>query len=264
MSISRFASVVLRSGKEVVALYAAAAICVLLIVIDLFYDLHENQATIAISGGLILSFLAVLLYYEIDRNHNSEDARKLQKSGIVSFHKELKGGVLNDIMSVPGFKRILNTWIYNLPDLTSCLKEALQHKQTQVEISVLAPSSKFVALRGEELALTEDQVREHINSSKNALAFFLHNLEPEQRARVRVFEFDAMPRALYHTNDDEGYVAFFWPRTMGVDGPQFLIRGKSEPFPAMIWRYYEHLASTRRDVTEELLESLPSLHAGSG
>jgi len=251
--LKSIASVFWKSGKAYIALYLAFLVAIGLMVANLLFGISSNEIIMKIFGTLILSFLAILVYYELEKKHQSDDITTLELSGIRSYSPLLSGKVLEKLMATPGNIRVLNTWIYNVSELTVHFKEALQHDKTNIEISYLSPKSDFVSRRAEELGLTSEDVANRIHTNRDDLAFFLKNLTPEKRSRVKVFEFDAMPRVLIHTNGERGFVGFFWPETMAVQSPQFFIRGKSQSFPAAVWSYYDYITSRRREVTEELV-----------
>jgi hypothetical protein len=240
--------VILRSGKGPISLFLAFTICAILLIVNSIFPLTSNELLAKLAAAVALGFLAELLFLELEKKQKAEETN-LGDSGILSFHRSLKGKAFDQLMSSPGHKKILNTWIFNYEALIPLLKDALNHDKTRIDITILSPECTHVATRSEELP--NKDVKASITASKNDLAFFISNLPAEKKTRVKVFEFSSTPKITLYASDDDVFVGFFWPGFLAVHGPQFLLRGKHGGFSEIVWNYYDSLDT--REITSELL-----------
>ena len=250
--------VIYHSGKNKIGVFSAYIICIGLIITNTFVSrtsLENTDILVSLTSIVGLTLLAQLLYIELEKKHEGKNMASFQKSGIGSFHECLSSDKLHQIMEAPGKKRILNTWVFNLPNLSPLFDKALNNDRTEIDITIVALNSQCVPFRATELDKTEEQMKLNINSNKDDLAFFLQNLSEEKRRRVKVYEISGIPRITFYSNDDKAFVGFYWPNLMAINGPHFYTDEKSGKFAELAWKYYDKLAEQRKDITPELINN---------
>ena len=258
-------AIIWRAGKTPISLYLAFALCLVLIFANTLFPVAPavltDERIAKFAMAVALAFLAQLLWYEIERKDKEKGRHvQLSEAGIIGFHPRAAGPRFEELMSAPGKKVVLNTWIYNCESLIPLLETSLKHDKTEIELVILSPESKHVETRNEELPTTS--VRNSIVGNREQLAFFLKSLPPDKQARVKVFEFDTPPRIVLHASDDEAFVGFFWPNQMAVHGPQLHVKGKVGRMAERVWHYYESLQKT--EITENLTATAQEGNVSNG
>ena len=257
--MKNFLRIIRRSGKGPIFLYLALLACFFLLIVNSLTPVTSNETLAKFAAALALGFLAELLWYELERKDQNKEG-EASNSGITSFYPRLNGRRFEELMSSPGHKIILNTWIFNNSSITIQLEEALKYDKTRIDIVILSPKSKHVETRNEEIP--DINVLARIKTCRDDIAFFVKNLSPEKQVRVKIFEFDSLPRITLYSNDDEAFVGFYWPNSMAVHTPQFLIKGRHGKLAEMAWDYYDQLKKT--EITAELIQLAASDESKSG
>lgn len=193
---------------------------------------------------LILTILGQLLYLKLEKKHPDYQEA-------VPVFPTLQGSKLKEMMSEPGHKVILNSYIYNYSDIAIDLKEAIKDDQTKIEFNILNPESDFVRLREEEMSQNKPLKRDlknAIEQCKIDLSNFLSNLTIEQKSRVKVFEYYSMPKVTIYGSNNRALIGIFLPNRYVAETPHLLLENQNGSLDKEIWAYYHNIG--RKDITE--------------
>ncbi len=238
------------AGKAYWSLYTLLFLSVSAIGLNIIFHIFEYPAVLNIVAVVGLLILGELLYLQLVELKKAGDDGHPKEAGIIGCVEHLYCERFFQVMSRPGMKWVLNTWIVNLPAMIPSFKKALKDKRTEIEITLLSRESNHVRVRMEELGVKDYEQAILVNLDH--ISMFLRELEESQRSRVRVYEFDSAPKFIIYGSDDVLFVGHFWPRDHAVQGPQLVIQGSDGCFAKRIRKYYNTLE--RRDITEEVLE----------
>lgn len=242
-----------KSGKGYLTLYLLLAISVGMLIIDTAFDITSDRRALQIVGVLCLMILSELLYLRLKEKSDHNDSISPENAGITGCLSHLTGQWFEDIMSSPGEKHILNTWIFNFQTLAPLLETALHYEKTKIDITLLKADSEYAISRSEEL---RRDVESAINTNLDDLAFFLNRLPDNMRTRVRIYEFNETPKFSLHASDETCIVGFYWPNQYAAHGPQLVIEGRARVFTKHILEYYRKLK--RIEITESVINRVAS------
>ena len=171
----------------------------------------------------------------------------LELSGIEASTKHLTSFQLEDLIS-NGKIIILNAWIPNFSELKHYLKDSLQNKNTSIEITVINPDCKFATIRGEELEMTVEQVKEEVNHTIYEIYRFYSQLDENEKARVKLYRGDYLPKISIYACNEKAWLGFCWLRKYSIESSYFYINGKDGHLSKDVWDYYNRLRSMRNEV----------------
>lgn len=181
-----------RSGINNVVLFIGLFTTIVLLSINIFFPIASDLDLLKIIAILVLAVLGELLFLKLEDRVPRSLVKGLKQSGIVSILPSLKGDEFEYIMSRPGDKIILNTWIFNFDTVSPLLKESLKSSDTSIEIIMLDIESRHASDRGHELKHRD--LKTAINAGLDDLAFFLDSLSDIERQRVKIYKFDSVPK----------------------------------------------------------------------
>lgn len=246
----KFFHTVWRAGTATIILYGGLAICLAALLINTFYPIPSSFIDSTV-GIFTLILLADLLYLKLEeKTPGSTVDKDLLEAGILRILPRMDGDLYKNLMSKPGKKIILNTWIYNFSDLSPLLNEAIQHSNTTIHFTLLNPDCKHATIRGDELS--NKNIIQTINSNLNEIAIFYSMISEEQRKRVKIFLYDGAPKLSIYACGNKALVGMFLPKSYAVHATQFFIDGREGHFSHNnVWDYYDSLK--KEDITESLL-----------
>lgn len=158
-----------------------------------------------------------------------------KESGISSVMPGMKGEQLDELMATPGKKIILNTWVYNLSEITPHLIQSLKDNNTTIDFFVLNPKSDFAKIRGEEL---NRDVKSIIEDNITELLLFA---EKAGNNKVNIFLYDSSPKITLYATGHRAMVGFFWPGILAAHSPQFIIENNVGIFSSCVWNHFERV-----------------------
>ena len=238
-----------RSGISNIILFVTLWLIVLYLILSLIPPISAYLSGYQIGSLVIIVVLTAvgeLLYLKVEEIDSNNNSKCLDQAGILSIYPSIGGQDFNEIISAPGKKIILNTWINNLVTITSNLERALTDSNSTLEINISTVNRPHAIMRGLELNLDSELA---IKQNKEAISLFLSNLSNSQRSRVKVFSVNSSLKMTIFGDRKKAIVGQFWPGIPAEKGPQFLIETGTGFFYQKVWEYYERLEKI--DITEE-------------
>jgi hypothetical protein len=245
-----------RSGISNVVLFIGLFTTIVLLSINIFFPIAADDDLLKIIAILVLTVLGELLFLKLEDRVPRNLVKGLKQSGVVSILPSMKGDEFEHIMSRPGDKIILNTWIFNFDTVSPLLKQSLKSSDTSIEIIVLDPESGHAIDRGHELKHRD--AKRAINDNLDEWAFFLASLSDAERQRVKIYKFNSVPKITIYGCGKKAFVGFFWPGHHAAHSPQLLIDGDDGHFSRNVWEYYSNLS--KKEITKDLLNKVPEIH----
>ncbi|MFC9678173.1 hypothetical protein [Streptomyces sp. NPDC056948] len=219
---------------------------------------------------LILSTVTLFLLFEIDRLKALDNiSTQLSKLDIDALARDLKhdhyGGVVRVHRRFPeetfeGFLNgadrevtILQTWIPNVHRFESALKQAIVDRRVRVRVLLLHPSSPVADLRNEALrglrdpALEED-VQAGVARCLSTLAALFQSVRDDDRARLQVRVYQALPSIAVYKADEHYLVSSFLHGRLAIDSTQLEIEGGGTVMGGEIQQELDTLWRIGRDV----------------
>lgn len=223
------------SNSLLILMLALACILILVYNFTGLIPIDNNDSITNLALALTLSALATLLFVNLTEKNREFHIEGLSESGISTVLNGMKGKQLDELMSASGKKIILNTWIYNLPEISPLLNQSLKNTDTTIDFYVLDPESEFVKIRAEEL---NRNVKSAIESNLDELSLFVKQANSKN---VNIHLYDSAPKITLYSSNQKAITGFFWHGFHAAHGPQFLIERNSGNFSSCIWDYFEVL-----------------------
>ena len=232
------------------SLYLFLGCALVLLTLDALFDITKDALALQIIAVLALLMIGELLYLKLLEKKQREGAQGLIQAGVSGNLDSLKGPIFEDLMSSPGKKVIVNSWLFNMPVLEPLLLKALESKTTQIEITLLAKDSQ--QWEG-HFKYIDRSALSSVMASLDELSVFLRGLPERMRERVTVFSIDDTPRFMIHGSDDTLIVGNFWPGKRSENCPQLILRGANGSIARAVAGYCAYAASNRINITSNLL-----------
>lgn len=237
-------------GYSNIVLIVTLVVTSVVILLNTFTDLVPiiDKNTLAnFSIATILTALTALLTINIQQKSQNSLLTGFKGSGISSMVPEITRIEFEELLAQNDSVIIMNTWIYNIPEIIPSIKKKLLEKEAKIEFFILDSKSDFARPRGAELGRDAEQA---IANCKLELSFLIKSLTVDQAARVKVFTFDSMPKITLFGSKKYAFVGFYWPKLNAVHGPHFLIDNTNGSFSKMVWTYFDSLET--KDITNDL------------
>lgn len=219
---------------------------------------------------LVLSTVTVFLLLEIGRLEKLDDvhaqisrldieamahkAKQTHYGGVVKVHRRFPQDEFRDILDRTVREvTVLQTWIPNLEEFDGELKAALE-RGVPVRILLLHPSSPVAKLRDEALSSVRDpalgeNVKAGVERCLSILETVYENLpRQEDRARLRVRVYNALPSIAVYKTDDRYLVSSFLHGRLAINSAQIEIDGSDTVMGAEVQRELDTLWMIGRDV----------------
>ena len=177
--------------------------------------------------------------------------QKKKFTEIVEVYPDGRSKFFAQIFKNSGDIKILNGWVYNFSDICHFLEEALNKSSSQIEIIILSPDSKYVALRAEEIGVSKNEVIEAITQNLTEIKVFAGRISNSERRRLRVYTANYHLKFSFYARGQKAFIGFVWPKIYAVHGPQIFIDGKNGHLGKQVWKYYESLDKVEVMLFEE-------------
>jgi alpha-ketoglutarate-dependent taurine dioxygenase len=213
-------------------------------ILTIFFEYSLHRILMREFEGELLD--AILLERGIER---------LVTSGIVdcSTLRDRSKAVLCLISNAKQTIRVCKTWIPELEELKSGLRDALRDARNPMKIQVLCldPDSPISIQRGRDLGYRPDtEARDRIKSSLRDLDTFCRAEGIREQVDIRTYR--NLPCLSLYAADDKALLGWYWHDNPALMGPVLKVKGRNSTLCATVHKNFDEVWKRANDYLPEI------------